>query len=91
LNSAWITNQPRFTAMRFDIGTKHNVVVTAPGEALLELGWWIRNGINLQFFFPLYVPRSSFSLSHNSFKQIHWILDLIQLYYLVIVCTREAE
>jgi len=43
LNSGWITNQPRFTAIRIDIGTQHNVIVTAPGEPLLELGWWIRN------------------------------------------------
>jgi len=43
LNSAWIDNQPRFSALRFDIEGKHIVAVTAPGEALLELGWWIRN------------------------------------------------
>jgi hypothetical protein len=44
LDSAWIENQPRFTAIRFDTANNRNtVIVTAPGEPLLELGWWIRN------------------------------------------------
>jgi len=43
LSSAWIENKPRFTAIRFHIEDKSSVIVTVPGEALLELGWWIRN------------------------------------------------
>jgi len=43
LGSAWIENTPRFTAIRFQIGTVNTVIVTMPGEPLLELGWWVRN------------------------------------------------
>jgi hypothetical protein len=39
----WVENQPRFTAVRFDINGVKSVVVSMPGEPLLELGWWVRN------------------------------------------------
>jgi len=41
--ASWIENTPRFTALRIDTGSQKSVIVTAPGEALVELGWWIRN------------------------------------------------
>lgn len=40
---AWIENVPRFTALRIDTDSQKSVIVSAPGEALVELGWWIRN------------------------------------------------
>jgi len=43
LYSAWIQNVPRFTAFSFVVNNKKIVTVSMPGEALLELGWWIRN------------------------------------------------
>jgi len=43
LGSSWVEENPRFTAFRFDIHGKKKVMVTIPGEALLELGWMIRN------------------------------------------------
>lgn len=38
LDSAWIENEPRFTAIRFGIGGRHILLVTLPGEPLYELG-----------------------------------------------------
>lgn len=43
LGSAWLENTPRFTALKFVIGGTSTVLVTMPGEPLLELGWWVRN------------------------------------------------
>jgi len=43
LGDSWVEEFPRFTALRFDIHGKHVGMVTIPGEALIELGWWIRN------------------------------------------------
>jgi hypothetical protein len=43
LFSNWIENNPRFTALKMLIAGKSTIVGTVPGEALLELGWWIRN------------------------------------------------
>jgi len=43
LGPAWIEQNPRFTAVRISNGIKNTVFVTVPGEALVELGWWIRN------------------------------------------------
>lgn len=43
LPSNWVENTPVFTAVRFDILGKRSVLVTMPGEPLLELGWWVRN------------------------------------------------
>jgi len=41
--SNWIENNPRFTAFRFTINGVNTVITSIPGEALVELGWWIRN------------------------------------------------
>jgi hypothetical protein len=41
--SSWIEDTPRFTAYRFTMEDTTTVMVTMPGEALVELGWWIRN------------------------------------------------
>ena len=41
--SGWIENTPLFTAVRLDVNGKKIAMVTMPGEALLELGWQIRN------------------------------------------------
>lgn len=43
LPDSWVENNPRFTALRFDIMGESSVLVTMPGEPLLELGWWVRN------------------------------------------------
>jgi len=43
LNSAWVENYPRFTAFRFTINNVTTIFTSIPGEALVELGWWIRN------------------------------------------------
>jgi neutral ceramidase len=43
LGGAWLENVPRFTALKFLIGGTSTVLVTMPGEPLLELGWWVRN------------------------------------------------
>jgi len=43
LYSAWIEQSPKFTAFSFVINGKSTVSVSIPGEALIELGWWIRN------------------------------------------------
>jgi len=43
LPSSWVETNPRFTAFKFKINNKNSVVFTVPGEALLELGWWLRN------------------------------------------------
>lgn len=46
LQSGWVATTPRFTAVRLDVGSggkSSNIFVTVPGEALLELGWLIRN------------------------------------------------
>lgn len=43
LPSSWVEENPRFTAFSFSIHGKSTVMVTMPGEALIELGWWIRN------------------------------------------------
>jgi len=43
LNSGWINENPRFTALRFSSGNNHTLFVTIPGEALSGLGWEIRN------------------------------------------------
>jgi hypothetical protein len=44
LYSSWIEQTPRFTAFEFIINGNKSVMVSMPGEALVELGWWIRNG-----------------------------------------------
>eukprot|EP01102_Stenamoeba_stenopodia_P015167 TRINITY_DN5144_c0_g1_i1.p1 TRINITY_DN5144_c0_g1~~TRINITY_DN5144_c0_g1_i1.p1 ORF type:complete len:500 (+),score=112.80 TRINITY_DN5144_c0_g1_i1:178-1677(+) len=43
LNEAWLETIPRFTAFSFWLNAKSTVVVSIPGEALVELGWQIRN------------------------------------------------
>jgi len=43
LGSAWLENLPRFTGVKLSYQNKNVVMVTMPGEALLELGWQIRN------------------------------------------------
>jgi len=39
---AWVENDPRFTAFKIIIDGVKNVVVTVPGEALLELICWLQ-------------------------------------------------
>jgi len=43
LPSSWVEESPRFTAFQFTINGVTTVGVTIPGEALIELGWQIRN------------------------------------------------
>jgi len=41
--SSWIEENPRFTAFNFELSGVHTLMVSIPGEAITELGWWIRN------------------------------------------------
>eukprot|EP00762_Andalucia_godoyi_P001467 ANDGO_00225.mRNA.1 Neutral ceramidase len=50
LDSSWIENTPRFTAVRLDIAGHHFGLVTVPGEALTELGLAIRSEMALLGF-----------------------------------------
>jgi len=43
LDDGWLEENPRFSAFSFLINGISTVLVTMPGEALVELGWWIRN------------------------------------------------
>lgn len=43
LDGKWIENTPKFTAIRWTIGGHNSLMVSIPGEPLLELGWQIRN------------------------------------------------
>jgi len=43
LGPGWVMNRPLFNAFRFGIRGNYSVIVSVPGEALVELGWWIRN------------------------------------------------
>jgi len=40
---AFVEEQPRFTAVRFNISGVNTLFVSIPGEAIVELGWQIRN------------------------------------------------
>lgn len=42
LDSSWVENSPRFTAIRIDVADESNVILTVPGEALTEVGGWLR-------------------------------------------------
>jgi len=42
LNASWVENTPRFTGISLAVGGKRAVIASIPGEALLELGNWIR-------------------------------------------------
>lgn len=44
LPESWVEDTPRFTALRWEIDGEVSLMVTIPGEALVETGWWIRNG-----------------------------------------------
>jgi len=43
LNEAWIEQNPRFTAFAFNVKGKNTLMVTLPGEPLVELGWEVYN------------------------------------------------
>ena len=44
LDASWISNQPKFTAVRLELAHQRNVgIVSVPGEAVTELGFQIRN------------------------------------------------
>jgi len=43
LDEAWLEQNPRFTAVSFEMGGKITLLVTLPGEPLLELGWEVYN------------------------------------------------
>lgn len=40
----WVESHPKFTGIKVTVGGESHMMVTIPGEALVELGWWIRNG-----------------------------------------------
>jgi len=43
LPPSWIAENPRFTAVRLTVNNKNTAIVSIPGEALVELGWRLRN------------------------------------------------
>lgn len=43
LDSSWVENDPKFSAVRLTVNGVHNLIVTVPGEPIVELGTWIRN------------------------------------------------
>jgi len=43
LYSNWIDNSPRFTALSISVGNVKTIIGSIPGEAILEVGWWLRN------------------------------------------------
>jgi len=43
LDSAWVEQDPMFTAISFGVNGKNTLLVTLPGEPLVELGWQVRN------------------------------------------------
>jgi hypothetical protein len=43
LGESWVEQNPRFTAVSFEIQGKKSIMVTMPGEPLIELGWIVRN------------------------------------------------
>jgi len=43
LDEAWLEQNPRFTAVSFEILGNHTLMVTLPGEPLVELGWQVYN------------------------------------------------
>lgn len=47
LDSAWIENTPRFTGFVLESAGTEYLILSLPGEALVELGWEIRNGNRL--------------------------------------------
>jgi len=48
--ASWIEDKPRFTSFLFEIEAEPTLLVTVPGEALVELGWQIRNDtLNLNY------------------------------------------
>eukprot|EP01104_Vermistella_antarctica_P016348 TRINITY_DN554_c7_g1_i1.p1 TRINITY_DN554_c7_g1~~TRINITY_DN554_c7_g1_i1.p1 ORF type:complete len:522 (-),score=121.45 TRINITY_DN554_c7_g1_i1:264-1829(-) len=51
LGPAWVEQQPMFSAVRWDIHGNKTLLVSIPGEALVELGWQIYNDtlIDLDF------------------------------------------
>jgi len=46
---SWIGHNPRFTAILFVINQVSTILVTLPGEPLLELGWEVRNDTAKRF------------------------------------------
>lgn len=40
---SWWDQTPRFTAFSFILNNVRTLMATVPGEAIVELGWWIRN------------------------------------------------
>jgi len=43
LDEAWLEQSPRFTALSMEIAGKTTLMVTLPGEPLVELGWQVYN------------------------------------------------
>ena len=52
---AWIEETPRLNSIRLDLGSTSTAFITAPVEAIVEYGWWVRNasadmGFDITFF-----------------------------------------
>jgi hypothetical protein len=45
LSSSWIDQTPRFSAFRISVNNKNHIVVSIPGESLIELGFDIRSDL----------------------------------------------
>jgi len=42
-NPSWWDSMPRFTAFSFQLNNIKTLMTSIPGEAIVELGWWLRN------------------------------------------------
>eukprot|EP00003_Mantamonas_plastica_P025806 TRINITY_DN513_c0_g1_i15.p3 TRINITY_DN513_c0_g1~~TRINITY_DN513_c0_g1_i15.p3 ORF type:complete len:441 (-),score=141.77 TRINITY_DN513_c0_g1_i15:4571-5893(-) len=61
----YVENQPWFTAVRFDFQGQHWVMVTMPGEPLIELGWQVRNDTKALGFDQTFL--AGYSQSHMGY------------------------
>jgi len=43
LDATWVENTPRFSGVSITVGGKRTIIATVPGEALIELGGWIKS------------------------------------------------
>jgi len=41
--NSWWDAMPRFTAFGWELNSVKTLMVSLPGEAIVELGWWVRN------------------------------------------------
>ena len=81
--AAWITNAPRFTAVAIDFENKKNIIVTLPGEPLLELGWMIRN-LTLDAGFVATTMLAGYAQDHMGYFATGFFLRILILFVAVV-------